>query len=173
MYGNKIDFWILILYPSILLNPFISINSIFFLVGACELLGIFLIKRSYHPSYMDAFHLNFCLKSMARTSSTTFNRRSHILVLEQSIWYFTIKCDICCGVFIDAFYQDEKVTLPLLLNVFIIMEWYISDLSLLFFYNMLYNINWLSDIKPNLHYWNKLHLVIMCLFLYIFLCFVC
>lgn len=119
---------------------------------ADEFFGIFLYTRACHLSYVDDFHLHFYLKSQVEplVQCWTEIKRVDILVLEQSIWSFTTKYDICCGIFIDAFYQDKKVTLNLLfVKCFYhkgVMHFYIYSNDHVFFFfflnDMVCYINW-------------------------------
>lgn len=57
-----------------------------------------------------------CLIALARTSSTMLHKggeRQHSFLVPdpnwESIWSFTIKYDVCCGIFLNVLYQVEEV----------------------------------------------------------------
>ena len=76
-YKNATDFWILILYPT-LLNSFISSGS--FWVESLRLFMCSIMSFTNNDSFtlfpnLDAFYFFFCLSAVARTSSTMLSKR--------------------------------------------------------------------------------------------------
>ena len=101
----------------------------------------FLMHALNHKGFFVLFCFCFCFCfcfsfiALARTSSTMLIRsvesRHTCLVpdlREKSFQSFTIKYDICCGVFVDALYQTEGL-LFILFGVFLIMKgcWHLSN----------------------------------------------
>ena len=87
--------------------------------------------------------------------------------------FFTREYDVSCGFFIDALYWDEGVPFFLVWSVFLsrggldFVKWFSSVCSdnivgfTLYAIHMISHINWFSDVKSILHFWDKSHLVIV------------
>ena len=131
-------------------------------------------------SYLDPFYFFFALIAVANTSKTMLNSSSKsghpvlFLSLGEMLQFFTIEGDACCGFVIYSFYYIEVCSLyacflegfyhKWMLNFvqgFLCIYWDNHRVFIFQFVNVVYYIDWFSDIKESLHSWDKAHLVMV------------